>query len=898
MGWLIKSIMSTFLDLFCALFQSLSVGVVATIGCNVGANFPTIANPDVSFSETLKSFFGNSSSSSGAEDVSSMGNFFDAIFPMGAFKNVMIIIGLTIVVLLVLWELTKGLTGGVLGPTEDPANIILRFIIAIAGVCLSYQIFLTCEYAFNNMYIEFQKVAFSKKVIGSDLVKKGFDYNTIAKSTDITKDMNDSISFLFSSEDSVLVDNLKRNVKDPVVIGPLKNLGSEIMKDLFMILVSIFGLFAILINYLKLTLEVIERYVVLGVMFYTCPLAFSSTATKNSSSIFWSWVRMVFSEMLLMMFSLMFLTTFVGAMRTVSTGISIFGGAKNLTVVQYMVVIFMLVAWLLVGQHVDEYMKGLGLNTAQTGRGLAAELFGAYKVGKSAAKMAAKPIKSVGRKVSAARGEINTQKQKDETSGKLGMQGQKKGKEATNSMAQFGMNRMDPNQQSTYSQMMQNAKQSYSGGGVGAFANSDGSIGVIMTDEARNDILSGKRGDNPAMKAMAQNAKKVNPKAEDGEGAWISSNGKGSAAKDVQKIVSQTNAAGAKSLSKKMEAAGAKGVQTGQMGESPLQQIKSSSGTTLYGSVDDFSGMNPARLTIDNDGNASINDFSNSVSFRDANGNCDVGHIAVAYGTAKDISSASKSAQNAAMATVGSSFGLQNTKVYNTDGLPEAQQNAYAETLGFAGLENTFSDGDLDKMIPVTSTVGNRAAGGYIMPTDMVSDEMIDKYGLRPHNVSIGESAGDCSADQLSCVYMSNAQIQSAMDSGLRFNQGDSSFSNFAYDGKDISAQENVPDCDFKSLFDGAYDDKSDTWFNDAFNAQTDDPQNPVNMADAVTTDDIISKAKDVTNERTPSQIQTEDNTIRPGTIGYDGTIYGGNAASDSGDKDGALKDFLGKRDN
>lgn len=59
---------------------------------------------------------------------------------------------------------------------------------------------------------------------------------------------------------------------------------------------SMVGLILILIllialgwNYFKLLLETVERYIVVGVLCYTSPLAYSMGASKSTSNVFKSW---------------------------------------------------------------------------------------------------------------------------------------------------------------------------------------------------------------------------------------------------------------------------------------------------------------------------------------------------------------------------------------------------------------------------------------------------------------------------------------------------------------------------------------------------------------------------------------------------------------------------------
>lgn len=72
-------------------------------------------------------------------------------------------------------------------------------------------------------------------------------------------------------------------------------------------IVSVVGLLLLIIleialgwNYFKLLLETVERYIVVGVLCYTSPLAFSMGASKTTAPVFKSWCRMVGSQLLLL----------------------------------------------------------------------------------------------------------------------------------------------------------------------------------------------------------------------------------------------------------------------------------------------------------------------------------------------------------------------------------------------------------------------------------------------------------------------------------------------------------------------------------------------------------------------------------------------------------------------
>lgn len=69
-------------------------------------------------------------------------------------------------------------------------------------------------------------------------------------------------------------------------------------------------------NYLKLLLEAAERYVLLGVLIYTAPVAFSMGASQSTSNIFKSWCRMLSGQMLLLVMNAWCLRLFTSMVGT------------------------------------------------------------------------------------------------------------------------------------------------------------------------------------------------------------------------------------------------------------------------------------------------------------------------------------------------------------------------------------------------------------------------------------------------------------------------------------------------------------------------------------------------------------------------------------------------------
>lgn len=134
---------------------------------------------------------------------------------------------------------------------------------------------------------------------------------------------------------------------------------------------GLIGLIAIIVigwNYIKLILEVIERYVVLGCLSYLSPLAFSTVATKATGNIFKAFCRMFGSECLLMLLNVWFIRGANSAIASLITAGYV--EANEVFILHLMAII----AYLRIAQKFDAYLAQLGLNTAQTGGFLGAEL--------------------------------------------------------------------------------------------------------------------------------------------------------------------------------------------------------------------------------------------------------------------------------------------------------------------------------------------------------------------------------------------------------------------------------------------------------------------------------------------------------------------------------------------
>lgn len=146
---------------------------------------------------------------------------------------------------------------------------------------------------------------------------------------------------------------------------------------------TVVGLILILIleialgwNYFKLLLETVERYIVVGVLCYTSPLAFSMGGSKATNTVFKSWCRMVGSQLLLLVMNVWFLRGFASSMGQFIAN----GGALTTGKGSIFLWMFCALAYLKCAQRFDSYLASIGLNVAQTGSSMGMELMMAARV--------------------------------------------------------------------------------------------------------------------------------------------------------------------------------------------------------------------------------------------------------------------------------------------------------------------------------------------------------------------------------------------------------------------------------------------------------------------------------------------------------------------------------------
>ena len=169
-------------------------------------------------------------------------------------------------------------------------------------------------------------------------------------------------------------------VINDTVLGDIISASSGGAAGVFSVLANTILLLIVAWTYFKVCLEIVERYVLFGIMTYLSPLAFATGGSSSTGNIFKSWTRMFGSQLVLLLLNVWFLRVFVhGITRAMSNWM---GGGTD-----WFITLFMALSWLRICMHMDNHLSSLGLNIAQTGAGLGAEVFASIHMASQTGRM-------------------------------------------------------------------------------------------------------------------------------------------------------------------------------------------------------------------------------------------------------------------------------------------------------------------------------------------------------------------------------------------------------------------------------------------------------------------------------------------------------------------------------
>ncbi len=124
----------------------------------------------------------------------------------------------------------------------------------------------------------------------------------------------------------------------------------------FMAIVTLIFMLVLGWQFLKLTVECVERYIVFYFALYCAPVVFATGAFKSTAQIFKSWCRMVASQAMLLLLNIWSIKLFLSFMP-------VFERDSSNMVFNFL----MGYAFLKFSQKADTLLRILGLNTASTG---------------------------------------------------------------------------------------------------------------------------------------------------------------------------------------------------------------------------------------------------------------------------------------------------------------------------------------------------------------------------------------------------------------------------------------------------------------------------------------------------------------------------------------------------
>ena len=255
----------------------------------------------------------------------------ESYFPfVGKAFTVMQYMAWAILFFVTVWQLFRSF-GGPISEAENPWVLLARSVLFALLIWFAKPIFLYILEIAKAPYTALMDISIGKEV------------------------------FTFAGIENVLKNGLTNFISTISVVGEI----------LVLILMIALGW-----NYFKLLLEVVERYVVVGILCYTSPLAYSMGASKATNQVFKSWCRMVGSQLLLLIMNVWFLRAFNSSVGQYVAG----GGALSNGKGSVFLWLFCAIAFLKTSQRFDSYLSSIGLNVAQTGSGMGMEILMATRV--------------------------------------------------------------------------------------------------------------------------------------------------------------------------------------------------------------------------------------------------------------------------------------------------------------------------------------------------------------------------------------------------------------------------------------------------------------------------------------------------------------------------------------
>ena len=275
---------------------------------------------------------------------------FDSVFPgVNLLSGAINAIAIALAVVTIMFAIASNFFTSDTSIAESPVSVVLRSVVFIPLILVSKSL---CFYMINIEHA------------ASEVLSGGLEaMNGVKSVSDVLK--TEGFTFSDALSRAVNFASSTSAARTPVGIVPI-----------LAILVVVTVVF---IDYCRLMLEIVEQYVMVGVLVYLSPLAISTGCTKRTSQIFWSWFNMMATHLLLLLLSQWTVGVFG---RGIVMLMHYNAGTLQGATVDFspLVTVIALDALLRIATHWEAILLKLGLKSVATGMGVVSTMLMATKI--------------------------------------------------------------------------------------------------------------------------------------------------------------------------------------------------------------------------------------------------------------------------------------------------------------------------------------------------------------------------------------------------------------------------------------------------------------------------------------------------------------------------------------
>ena len=275
-----------------------------------------------------------------AIDIGNGGSLFEEVFGnLDNLVRIFQILGFSFLAVFFILNIVKTMVS----PSENsetPFRLSCSFILTGSIIFFSKPLVLIAEQIFNPFYMAFKHT--------------------------FLKDQVDFIKFSDIIRDSV------KEKAGFIIPGTAASAAVQITSILNSILLLIILLLAVVI-FIKYLIEIIQHYLMMGIMIISSPVAMSLAFSKSTRISFVKWMRMLICQFLTLTVDIMFTGVFLYGVAHVEAALSIYNG--NSTAAGLLLWGISIYAMLNVGRSFSSYLKSVGLSVSEAGSGLGTSFF-------------------------------------------------------------------------------------------------------------------------------------------------------------------------------------------------------------------------------------------------------------------------------------------------------------------------------------------------------------------------------------------------------------------------------------------------------------------------------------------------------------------------------------------